>query len=481
MGLLLGLLSSAAFGQAPSVAAPIVTAPDNAAGRAVYETVCAACHARPEATKSPPIDTLRRMGPRAVSHALTSGKMRAQAATLTSADIDAVVSYLAGNAAIDDSWIAPLTCGADRRAVATGKATIGEWGFDPHNHRHLTAAQTGLRSSDLANLELAWALGFPQTANMRAQPAIVGNTLYLAVVDSGQLFAFDVGGDKPCVEWVYQHDVPLRTALGVHEYRGRQVLVLADAAAHVLMMDAATARVLWTSSVKVTSVSNVTAMPVLFEDRVLVPISTGELNMGAVHDYECCRSHGAVVALDGRSGEREWVYHTMEDAKPTVVSRVGTQQFGPSGAPIWTAAAVDEKRRLLYVGTGENTSAPATATSDAVLAIRIDSGELAWSFQATPNDIYLTGCIDEPDGPNCPPAYSIKKDWDFGAGLMLVTTHGRRDLVLAGQKNGVLWALDADDGKRVWNTKIGPGGSLGGIHWGMAYDGRRVYVPNNQS
>ena len=146
---------------------------------------------------------------------------------------------------------------------------------------------------------------------------------------------------------MYQHDVPLRTALGLHEYRGRQVLLLADAAAHVLMLDAVTAEVLWTATVKVTSVSNVTAMPVLFEDRVFVPISSGELNMGAAHDYECCRSHGAVVALDARDGATLWVYHTMEDAKPTGTSRVGTQQWGPSGAPIWTAAAIDEKRRLI--------------------------------------------------------------------------------------------------------------------------------------
>ena len=164
-------------------------------------------------------------------------------------------------------------------------------------------------------------------------------------------------------------------------------------------MDAITAEVIWDVSVQVTSVSNVTAMPVLYGDRVYVAISSGELNMGAAPDYECCTSHGAVVALDLATGAREWVYHTMEDAKPTTVSRVGTQQYGPSGAPIWTAPAVDEKRGLLYVGTGENTSAPPTDTSDAILALRLEDGSLAWKFQATPNDIYLTGCDRSPGWP----------------------------------------------------------------------------------
>jgi polyvinyl alcohol dehydrogenase (cytochrome) len=259
------------------------------------------------------------------------------------------------------------------------------------------------------------------------------------------------------------------------------VLLFADAAAHVIMMDAVTPKVIWSATVKVTSVSNVTAMPVLYQDKVFVPISSGELNMGAAPEYECCTSHGAVVALDAKTGRRRWVYHTMKDAVKTTVSRVGVQQYGPSGAPIWTAAAIDEKRRLIYVGTGQNTSAPATDTSDAILALHMDNGKLAWKYQTTPNDIFLTGCMNQPDGPNCPPQSSINKDWDFGAGLMLARSPSGRDLVVAGQKSGVVWALDPDTGKPVWNTKVGGGGAMGGIHWGMAFDGSTLFAPNNMS
>jgi polyvinyl alcohol dehydrogenase (cytochrome) len=454
----------------------------NSDGQALYDRVCATCHNNPEQTKSPPLDTLKRMGPRAISYALTNGKMKAQAASLGAAEIDSLVSYLSAAADIDNSWIAAHSCTAERSAVSTGTPTIGQWGIDPHNNRRLTAEQAGLSTAELGKLQLKWALAFPQTANMRAQPVVVGDTMYLAVVDSGQLFAMHIGGDSPCVQWVYEHDVPLRTALGYHTLPdGRHVLLFADNAAHVLMMDAVTSEVLWTSTVKVTSVSNVTAMPVLFEDRVFVPISSGELNMGAAPDYECCTSHGAVVALDAASGERLWVYHTMEDAKPTTVSRLGVQQYGPSGAPIWTAAAIDEKRRLIYVGTGENTSAPATDTSDAILAIRMDDGSLAWKYQTTPNDIFLTGCMNQPDGPNCPPASSINKDWDFGAGLMLAQRPDGSEAVLAGQKNGVVWALNPDNGELLWDTKIGGGGAMGGIHWGMAYDGKTLFAANNMS
>lgn len=467
-----------AFAQAPTVH----RVDANKAGEAIYARSCGACHDKPVESKSPPLDTLKRMGPRAVSYALTHGKMKAQGAGLSNSDLDSLVSWLAATADVDNSWIGAHSCTAERRKVDTGTSTVGQWGIDPHNNRRLTAEQAGLSTADMRGLELAWVMAFPQTANMRSQPVIVGSTMYLAIVDSGQLFALDIGGAQPCVKWVYEHDVPLRTALGYHRLAdGRQVLLFADAATHVIMMDAVTPRVIWTATVKVTSVSNVTAMPVLHQDRVFVPISSGELNMGAAPEYECCTSHGAVVALDARTGKRRWVYHTMKDAKKTTVSRVSTQQYGPSGAPIWTAAAIDEKRRLIYVGTGQNTSAPATDTSDAILAIRMDNGKLAWKYQTTPNDIFLTGCMNQPDGPNCPPASSINKDWDFGAGLMLARTLSGRELVVAGQKSGVVWALDPETGKPAWSTKIGGGGAMGGIHWGMAYDGRTLYAANNMS
>lgn len=465
-----------------TAAAQVIEAEANSAGETVYNETCAACHANPEATKSPPIDTLKRMGPRAVSHALTHGKMKVQAAALSTQQIDDLVAYLSATADIDNGWVASHTCPAERIDVDTGTPTIWTQGFDLQNHRQLSAEQSGLTTADLGKLELAWSMGFPQTANMRSQPAIVGNTMYYPIVDSGQLFAMDIGGDAPCVKWVYQHDIPLRTTIGYHTLAdGTPALVFADNAAHVLLMNAITAEVIWDVSVKVTSVSNVTAMPVLYGDRVFVPISSGELNMGATPDYECCTSHGAVVALNVNDGSRAWVYHTMEDAKPTTISRVGTQQWGPSGAPIWTAPAVDEKRGLIYVGTGENTSHPATDTSDAIIALRMSDGSVAWQFQATPNDIFLTGCMNDPTGPNCPPDYSINKDWDFGAALMLAQRSDGSELVLGGQKNGVVWALNPDNGELVWDTKVGPGGAMGGIHWAMAFDGTRVFAPNNLS
>ena len=56
-----------------------------------------------------------------------------------------------------------------------------------------------------------------------------------------------------------------------------------------------------------------------------------------------------------------------------------------------------------------------------------------------------------------------------------------RDLVGAGQKSGQYWALDPDTGAVQWVTQAGPGGTAGGLQWGSAVDGQRVYTANANS
>lgn len=477
------LLTGAALTTAAAqVRAPLNRSSTDQAGQALYARHCASCHDHPEESKAPTLAALKQMSARIISYALSNGKMRVQGATLTPGETDTLIGYLAAARQVDNSWIAANTCpAARRRPDTTFPPIVNGFGLGLRNYRRMSAAQAGISKRQMSGLRLAWAMAFPQTANMRSQPVIIGNTMYLAIADSGQLFALDIGG-KPCVKWVYEHVVPLRTTLDAGRLKdGRTVLVFGDVAAHVQMLDAATGKLLWRTSVRISSVSNTTGMPVFYKDRIYAPISSGELNMGAAPKYECCTSHGGVVALDAETGRIIWTYHTMGPPKQQGVNKIGTKLWGPSGAPIWSTPAIDPKRGVLYVGTGQNTSVPPTDNSDAVLAINLKDGHLRWKFQATKNDIFLTGCFFKPDGPNCPPKYSINADWDFGASMIIARKPDGSDVILAGQKSGQLWALDPDhNGKLLWHTDVGPGGIAGGIHWGMAYDGRRVYVPINQ-
>jgi len=451
-------------------------------GKAVYDRTCATCHNNPEATRSPSLDTLKAMRYQTISYALTQGKMQAQGSALSAQERSDVIDFLVGREATRDDWVAKTMCPASRGKIdLSAEPTVTGFGFDKKNHRHLSATQAGLRTQDMSNLELAWAFAFPKATAMRAQPAIVGKTLFYPVPDAARLYAIDIDG-PPCVRWVYENEVPLRTSTGYGELPGskRKVLVFGDLGANVHMVDATTGKQIWVQAVGLHPLSLTTGTPVLHEDRVYVPISQYEISLGGNDDHECCKSHGAVKALDARTGKTIWTAHTMEDAKPVRDRGDGKMLWGPSGAPIWTSPAIDAKRGVLYVGTGEATSEPAAPTTDAILAIDLKDGTLRWSFQATENDIFLSGCGRNRKGLNCPKE-TVFRDVDFGASVIIAQRSDGKDILLAGQKAGTVWALDPDNGgKLVWRQDFGEGSPLGGIHWGIASDGERVFAPINR-
>ncbi len=451
------------------------------AGQGVYQRACALCHDHAEALRAPTLATLKGMRYQQIYFALTVGKMQGQGQTLSGTERSELIDYLIGRARVSDAWTAQLRCSAGRRKVDLSMpATVADFGFDLHNHRHLTAAEAGITTVDFRHMQLAWALAFPRATTMRAQAAVVGTTLFLPVADASQLYAIDIA-QQPCLKWIYKSDVPLRTGVGYGELPGshRKVLVFADVGTRIHMIDAATGAPIWKHAVHLTSLSNTTGTPVLLGGRVYVPLSASEINVGADPQHLCCTTHGAVIALNATTGAEIWTAHTMPDAKPIRDRGDGQMMWGPSGAPIWTSPAIDERRGVLYVGTGEATSAPAAPTIDSVLAIDLKTGAIRWRFQSTADDVFLTGCMIRHDGLNCPHEGRLL-DHDFGASIVLAKRSDGHDVVLAGQKSGMLYALDPDaQGKVLWQHSFGAGSIIGGIHWGLAFDGARVFAPMN--
>ena len=194
--------------------------------------------------------------------------------------------------------------------------------------------------------------------------------------------------------------------------------------------------------------------------------------------YECCTFRGSLVALDAAAGTTLWRTHTIAEA-PAVTGRhyVVIEEWGPSGAPIWSAPTIDSATGLLYVGTGENYTAPASLTSDAIMALRSEDGKIVWAEQFTANDTFNMSCLVAPDHPSCPE--EVGPDYDFGAPPILARTASGEHILLAGQKSGGVYAMKPDSGERIWERQLGRGGYLGGVHWGMAVNEALglLYVP----
>jgi polyvinyl alcohol dehydrogenase (cytochrome) len=221
----------------------------------------------------------------------------------------------------------------------------------------------------------------------------------------------------------------------------------------------------------------ITGAPTLAGDRLYVPASSIEEFIGADPHYECCRFRGSVSALDAATGKTVWKAYTVaEESKPTRKSKQGVQLWGPSGAGVWSSPTVDLKKHVVYATTGDNYSDPPTTTSDSFLAFDIDTGKLVWSRQLTKGDAFNVGCGAPPEAPsNCPEANG--PDFDFGSSPILVDLGGGRRALVAGQKSGVVYALDPDkQGEILWQRRVGQGTSVGGVQWGSAADAKNVYV-----
>jgi polyvinyl alcohol dehydrogenase (cytochrome) len=447
-------------------------------GHAIYERTCGACHNNPQATRAPALASLRLLNRATVDYAINVGYMKMQAKDLRSDEKSQLTEWLSLGQTDQSAWIARAKCTGKTALIdATARPIASTFGLGLHNLRRQSSAQAGLKTADFAQLELAWAVAFPQTPSMRSQPVVAGNTIFIAAADAGRVYALD--SQSGCVKWQFESPYPLRSSLSYGEIeKSNPVIALGDSVAAVLLIDAISGKQLWRTDIRQHETNRITGAPIIYKNRIFAPLSSVEINYAALDTYECCKAQGAVVALDLQTGKQLWVGHTMPPATKQKLNRVGAQLWGPSGAPIWSTPAIDEKRNVLYVGTGENNSLPATETSDAIVAFDLDTGERKWAFQATKKDIWSYACRN---GANCDFGdQAVIADHDFGGSVMIVKRKDGRDLLVAGQKSGTVWALDPDrNGALVWSQKIGVGGGNGGVHWGTATDGTRVFAPMN--
>ncbi len=193
--------------------------------------------------------------------------------------------------------------------------------------------------------------------------------------------------------------------------------------------------------------------------------------------YECCKFRGSIAALAAATGKVLWKSYTVaEEPRPIRKSKVGVQLWGPSGAGVWSSPTADLKSRTLYVTTGDSYSDPAAPTSDSFLAFDLETGKLKWSQQMTKGDAYNVNCGAPAEmRANCPEANG--PDFDFGSSAILVELGKGRRALIAGQKSGVVYALDPDQqGAVLWQRRVGRGGPAGGVQWGSAADEKNVYV-----
>ena len=358
------------------------------------------------------------------------------------------------------------------------------------NNTRNAATESKISVSNVNQLTVKWA--FATAGDVSATPAVDGNAVYFP--DWGG-FIYKV--DAKTGELIWSRQVKEFTGQSFNFSRntplieggqvifGTQLIPLQGTGAYLISLNKSTGELLWRTKIDDHPWSIVTQSAVAFGDLIYVGVaSQEELADGIIPGYEPS-FRGSLVALDKYTGAIVWKTYM-------------TPGNGYTGCAIWgSTPVIDPKRGSVYVTTGNNYSVPDDVLEcvaagggsecnnpsnyfDAILAMDLNTGAIKWATNVLPFDAWTTACIfppfecDQPAGP----------DFDFGQGPALYTTNvkgSKMELLGAGQKSGIYWALNPDNGSVVWSTQVNPGGLMGGLQWGSATDGERIYTAASNS
>jgi polyvinyl alcohol dehydrogenase (cytochrome) len=397
----------------------------------------------------------------------------------------------AANVALGDD-----ACPSPAGPVALGTAQWNGWGLGLDNTRY--QPEPAIRAADVAKLALKWAYGYPSGTEF-GQPTVVDGRLFVTS-SSGRIYSLD--SKTGCTYWTYDAAAGSRTAITIGELARSRIVTLprklkrtlahldvikapsaaffGDDTGTVYALDAQKGTLLWKTQADTHPLARIVGAPTLYNDRLYVAVSSTEDAAAANPSYACCTFRGSVVALDVFSGRLLWKSYTvLEEPAPTRRNNAGVQEFGPAGAAVASSPTVDAKRNALYVATGRSANGLEQSLTDAVVAFDLTDGKLRWVKQLARPEAGTSGA-------------------GFTSSPVLRTLAAGNQILLVGQRAGMVYGLDPDHGGNIlWQTKIGIGATLaaggasatasmvgppgvpgpaGGVAWGCAADHRNLYV-----
>ncbi len=374
-----------------------------------------------------------------------------------------------------------------------GSPRRGHWrlsGQDLGNHRHQPAEHT-INPSNVGTLVPRWS--FDADGNVSATPTVDGDAIYFPD-SAGKVYALN----RHTGQVLWKVLVSSLDGVGGAIVRAspavyRDELIFGDNqrrlgshhGANLMAVDRSTGNLRWITPIDSHPAAIVTGPAVVYGDVVYQGISSSEENLAESPTYPCCTFRGSLVAVEARNGHILWKTYVMPD------NHGSPDRY--SGGAIWQPPAIDPERDLLYVGTGNNYSVPASVRAcqaanpgavecaapddyfDAALALDLRTGRIRWAHRLWGYDAWTVACVRPLSGGTCPSPTG--DDYDMGgSGPNLLP-----GFIGFGQKSGIYWALHPSNGSLRWGTPVGPGGIYGGIQWGTATDGQRIYTASANS
>ena len=344
------------------------------------------------------------------------------------------------------------------------------FGFGLKNDRN--ASSSIIDSSNIDKLSLDFAFVEPGINEKRGAVAVTEQAIFL----SAEKKVYAVNRRSGCVYWEWENlgsSFDFVRSASVHlidePILGKRIIVIGSYLGELVAIDATTGSQIWSRFVSGDRINNMVTGGLQYHDgKVFVPVATKEVITAAVQPV-CCFSHGRVLAVSSATGKTVWNHHMTRFA----TRRLFSPRRGPNGVSVWSTPLIDVKREQLLVGTSTNLSKPQTHNANSLVALDLNTGKEKWVMQAVVPDFYNASCsADFPLDFNCD-----MPDHDFDMLTpVLKTLKSGEDVIIVPDKSGRVYSVNPNNGHRNWASKIGAGGKLGGVHWGVAVDDEKIYV-----
>lgn len=352
----------------------------------------------------------------------------------------------------------PAVEALQKKGSAPARKRSVDWPFFAHDisGSGYNPDETKLTPATVSGLKPKWI--FEAEADVSSQPVVVDGVVYFGSWD-GKEYAVDARTGKKI--WDFDCGSPSRSGAAYD----RGTLYFGDINGRLYSVDAKTGSLNWKQKIDPHPHAVATSSPIIYNGRIYIGVSSHEEGAKLrVKDYACCTFRGGVAALDAKTGKQIWRFYTIEEEPKKLDQPKGGDSMGPAGGAVWSTVSIDPATKRVHCTTGNQYTGKDTGYIDSIIALDMDSGKVIWHYQATPSDVFVIGCRD------CGP------DFDFGTVPLTFKGAGGKKLIGAGQKSGWFHAVDAATGTPAWRTEIGPGSALGGIEFGNATDGERVYA-----
>ena len=256
---------------------------------------------------------------------------------------------------------------------------------------HRYTALTQITPANVKNLELQWVFQTrgpaEPTEKSEATPLVVDGIMY-TVLSPNHVVALDAATGR--MFWMYSPRIsPLARVCCGRVNRG--LAILGDALfmgtidGHLLAIDAKTGKPLWDVPISKPELGySFTMAPLVVKDKVIMGPAGGEYGI-----------RGFIAAFDAKTGKEAWRFHTVPglgdpgfESWPT-----GTNAWEHGGGSIWVTGSYDPDLNLMYWGVGNpgpdwnaDSRAGDNLYTDSVVALDPDTGRLKWHYQFTPHD-----------------------------------------------------------------------------------------------